>query len=237
MGGRDIPIDKPWFNKINSIIWTTLDSLPILPSAVKRAKQVKNYWIWSEFATKALHKLGHKHVKTVQGCLETENFFKLSKEKRSFLRNRHGINPNDFIIGFVFEKSIKKVSVPNLLEGFQKFKKKYPNSKLLLHTSWSEGWNIHRLANENGVDPNDILTTYVCKSCSSYFIKSYEGQEKKCQVCGSEKSVITTCTGAGVSEKSLNEIYNLMDVYCHPFTSGGQEIPIQEAKLTGLLLL
>ena len=28
-----------------------------------------------------------------------------------------------------------------------------------------------------------------------------------------------------------------MDVYCHPFTSGGQEIPIQEAKLSGLVTL
>ena len=28
-----------------------------------------------------------------------------------------------------------------------------------------------------------------------------------------------------------------MDIYCHPFTSGGQEIPIQEAKLTELITL
>ena len=28
-----------------------------------------------------------------------------------------------------------------------------------------------------------------------------------------------------------------MDVYCHPFTSGGQEIPVQEAKLTELITL
>jgi hypothetical protein len=28
-----------------------------------------------------------------------------------------------------------------------------------------------------------------------------------------------------------------MDVYCHPFTSGGQEIPIEEAKLAGLITL
>jgi glycosyltransferase involved in cell wall biosynthesis len=28
-----------------------------------------------------------------------------------------------------------------------------------------------------------------------------------------------------------------MDVYVHPFTSGGQEIPIQEAKLTELITL
>ena len=28
-----------------------------------------------------------------------------------------------------------------------------------------------------------------------------------------------------------------MDVYCHPFTSGGQEIPIQEAKFSELITL
>jgi hypothetical protein len=40
-----------------------------------------------------------------------------------------------------------------------------------------------------------------------------------------------------VNEAQLNEIYNIMDVYCHPFTSGGQEIPVQEAKLTELITL
>jgi hypothetical protein len=29
----------------------------------------------------------------------------------------------------------------------------------------------------------------------------------------------------------------MMDVYCHPFTSGGQELPIQEAKAAGLVTL
>ncbi len=234
--GVEYAIDKPWFNKIHSVVWTTLDSLPVLPSAVERAKQVKNYWIWSDFATKALHELGHKHVKTVQGCIETDKFFKLDKKKKNFLRKRHGLSDKDFIIGFVFRNQLRK-SVPNLLEGFSKFKKKCPNAKLLLHTSWSEGWNIHRLADENKVDRKDIYTTFVCKSCSSYYVRNYDGQEKNCEVCGSKKSVITTCTAAGVSEKSLNEIYNLMDVYCHPFTSGGQEIPIQEAKLTELVTL
>ena len=34
----------------------------------------------------------------------------------------------------------------------------------------------------------------------------------------------------GVNEYQLNHIYNLMDVYCHPFTSGGMEIPIFEKQ-------
>ena len=44
--GVDFSVGKPWFDKINSVIWTTLDSLPILPSAVEKAPTVKNYWIW-----------------------------------------------------------------------------------------------------------------------------------------------------------------------------------------------
>jgi hypothetical protein len=81
------------------------------------------------------------------------------------------------------------------------------------------------------------LTIYVCNSCSKYYISPFKGQQTDCPSCGSKKSVNTTNTKKGVSEEQLNEIYNLMDVYCHPFTSGGQEIPIQEAKLTELVTL
>ena len=52
--GVDFAISKPWFNGITSAIWTTLDSLPLLPSAVKEAPNVKNYWVWSNFAEKEM---------------------------------------------------------------------------------------------------------------------------------------------------------------------------------------
>ena len=237
--GVDFAIDKYWFNKINSIIWTTLDSLPILDSAIKCAPKVKNYWIWSDFATKALHKLGHKHVKTVHGCLEDKNFHKLSDFDRNQLRKKYNIPQDAFIIGFVFRNQLRK-SVPNLLQGYALWKKNNPNVKntfLLLHTHWSEGWNIYKLADEFGVDKKEILTTYICKNCGEYEIKNFNGQDVDCRFCGSGKSQITTNVGLGVTEKELNEVYNFMDVYCHPFTSGGQEIPIQEAKLTELVTL
>ena len=50
--GTEFAVGKPWFDKINSVIWTTLDSLPILPTAITNAPKIKNYWIWSSFATK-----------------------------------------------------------------------------------------------------------------------------------------------------------------------------------------
>ena len=236
--GVDFAIDKPWFNKINSVVWTTLDSLPILPSAISNARKIKNYWIWSDFATKELHKEGHDHVITQHGALEDQAFHKLPDSSRLELRNRFNIPKDAFVVGFVFRNQLRK-SVPNLLQGYKLFKDRNPKTKtrLLLHTHFGEGWNILRLAKEHGVPHDEIICTYACKQCSGYEVKVFNGQDLKCPNCGAEKSQVTAQVGCGVTEEQLNEVYNLMDVYCHPFTSGGQEIPIQEAKLAELITL
>ena len=237
--GIDFAIEKKWFNKISSALWTTLDSLPILPSAVEKANKIKNYWIWSDFATKALHNIGHNHVKTLHGPLDISNFYRLENYEKNEIRNKYKIPLDTFIIGFVFRNQLRK-SVPNLLEGYALWKRSNPqikNTFLLLHTHWGEGWNIFKLAKEYDIDTKEILTTYICKKCGEYEIKPFYGQDVDCKFCKSQKSQITANVGFGVTEKQLNEIYNLMDVYCHPFTSGGQEIPIQEAKLSELITL
>jgi glycosyltransferase involved in cell wall biosynthesis len=226
---------KPWWDKINTMIWTTLDSLPILQSAIDAAPKIKNYYVWASFAEKAMNKIGYDHVKTLRGSLDANQFYRFDDQQRESLRQKFGLS-NEYIIGFVFRNQLRK-SVPNLLDGFKLFKQQVPQAKLLLHTHWSEGWDIPRLIEEKGINPNDILTTYFCSKCKQYEIKSFSGQELNCRFCGSQKTVNTTNINQGVNEEQLNQIYNLMDVYCHPFTSGGQEIPIQEAKLAELITL
>jgi hypothetical protein len=159
----------------------------------------------------------------------------MDDHKRRGLRKRFGLK-DEFIIGFVFRNQLRK-SVPNLLEGFKIFKKDSPNAKLLLHTHWSEGWDISKLIKEKGLESSDILTTYFCKQCKTYVVSPFVGQGIDCPACKGKGTMNTTNISDGVNESQLNEIYNLMDVYCHPFTSGGQEIPIQEAKLTELITL
>jgi len=229
--------DKEWWNNVHCIIHTTLDSLPLLPDAVSIAPKIKNYFVWASFAEKAMHKLGHTHVKTVHGTLDTSCFYKLPDEERSLLRKKFNLS-NEFIIGFVFRNQLRK-SVPNLLDGFKLFYTNNPqiNSKLLLHTHWNEGWDILKLLKEKDIDPKNILTTYVCKNCASYNVKPFSAHVINCDHCRTQNSCETTNVKTGVNEQQLNEIYNLMDVYCHPFTSGGQEMPIQEAKLTELITL
>jgi glycosyltransferase involved in cell wall biosynthesis len=229
--------DKEWWNKVHCIIHTTLDSLPILPDAVSIASKINHYFVWASFAEKAMHKLGHTHVKTVHGTLDTDSFYRLNDEDRKKIRTRFKLD-NEFIIGFVFRNQLRK-SVPNLLDGFKLFQTANPNAnaKLLLHTYWNEGWDILKLLKEKEIDPKNILTTYVCKNCNGYHIKAFSAHSINCDYCRAQNSCETTNVKTGVNEQQLNEIYNLMDVYCHPFTSGGQEIPIQEAKLTELITL
>ena len=218
--GVDFALEKVWFNEISSAVWTTLDSLPIIPTGIKCAKEAKNYWVWSNFAEKELKRLGFDHVRTVHGCIDHSSFRRLQNEKRKNLRKKFGIRQDEFIIGFVFRNQLRKI-VPNLIEGFSMWKNETGSrGKLLLHTHWDEGWNILRLADEYNVHHSDILTTYKCSKCRNYEVSNFQGQGLNCASCGSEKSKVTSNILNGVTEEELNEIYNLMDVYCHPFTSG-----------------
>jgi len=230
--------NKPWWNKVNTVLHTTLDSLPILPLALEAAAKTPNFYVWGKFAEREMNKLGHENVKTLHGAFDTENFHRLSDKKRNELRQKHGITHGAFIIGFVFRNQLRK-SVPQLLEGFKLFLDKNPNAYLFLHTCWHENpggsWNIPELIDKYNIPKDRILTTYICRKCGHYHVKSFSGEALNCQVCGEQKSVFTTSVVSGVTEEELNEVYNLMDVYCHPFTSGGQEMPLQESKLTELI--
>lgn len=236
--GIDFVLQHPWSQKIPVVLSTTLDSRPILNTAIEAAKKVKHFWSWADFATQEMKKMGLSHVKTVRGPLDTSLFYRLPDTKRKELRQKHQIPENTFVIGYVFRNQLRK-SVPNLLEGFKLFQKENPtlNTKLLLHTHFGEGWNIHARCDEFGINKNDVLTTYACRNCGEYEVKPFTGLEIDCKHCRTVKSQTTTQPGFGISDASLNEVFNLMSVYCHPITSGGQEIPVQQAKLTELITL
>lgn len=239
--------DKKWVKQINVAIHTTIDSLPLLPQAVDLATKVPHYWVWSHFAERAFHKMGHTKVKTLLAPIKTDYFRPVSSADKIHLRESNNIPLDAFIVGFVFRNQLRK-SVVSLMEGYRSFKfnnSNVKNPRLLLHTSLKEGWNIPERAKELNIPMEEILVTHVCINCGQYHVKNFTGQHADCKNCGTKGShpnpqnhdgtgLVTTEVTRGVSEQQLNEVYNLMDVYCHPFTSGGMEIPIFEAKLAGI---
>jgi len=231
--GSQFVVNKPFFKHVPTVCWNTFDSLPLLPDTIEKAKQISHYWTWSDFARKQFHLLGHTHVINQYPLVNTENFYKLPKEKIAEIKNKFNIPNDSFIIGFVFRNQIRKL-INTQIEAYAKFKKVNPeikNTFLYTHTHYGEGWDIHRLCEQYGVDKKEILCTYVCKETRDYFIMPYSGQDIE-NPHTKRKTLITANVGLGVSDEQLNEIYNIFDLYSHPATSGACELPCVEAALT-----
>lgn len=242
--------NRKWIDKIPLIVFTTIDSLPLLPQAIELCKKVPHYWVWSRFAERAFHKIGEKKVKTFCAPMKTNKFRPLGAGDKVQLRQDHDIPQDAFVTGFVFRNQLRK-SVIALMEGFRTFKLNNANIKnprLLLHTSLSEGWNIPERMKELGIPEEEVLFTQICIQCGKYHVKKFTGQHANCKFCGIKghppspqdpnhkegTGLVTTSVIRGITEEQLNEVYNLMDQYVHPITSGGLEIPIFEAKLAGV---
>ena len=96
---------KPWWDKINHMIWTTLDSQPILPQAIEAAPKTKHFYVWASFAERDLKKLGHDHVGTLHGTIDTDDFYPIDKNRKKELRKEFNLS-DDFIVGHLLLREI-----------------------------------------------------------------------------------------------------------------------------------
>jgi glycosyltransferase involved in cell wall biosynthesis len=233
-------IDKPWWNKINSCLHITVDSLPVLDQALDQAKKTKNYFTWTKFPIKEFEKHGHKHVKTIYGAMDTEIYSPISKEQKLHLRKMFGISKKTIIFGYSFRNQLRK-RVLQLLKAFAEFKKKNPDAdtKLHLHTSYSEmghGWNIPKMMGYFGIKNEDVLCTYVCKNCGKWIVAPYQGEDINCPICKAEKSMITPTIATGVPHEEMKFVCGLWDAAISPMNSGGLEYVNCNALFCGLPL-
>lgn len=229
---------KSFWGKVTCIVHTTLDSLPILDRAVELAKLTPYFFSWANFATKEMNKMGLDNVKTMPGTPDTYSYKKLPVPIKQELRTKHNIPIDAFVMGMVFRNQLRKTSY-SLVEGYRDFKRDNPSIKtrLILATHFSEGWDLPKLIKEYGIDPSEVLAVYKCRKTMMYFVAPFQGQDLNNPITGDEKTLITINPADGITEEQLNEVYNLMDVYVHPVSSGGFEIPNFEAKLCELITL
>jgi hypothetical protein len=138
--GSQFVVDKNFFHAIPTVCWNTFDSLPLLPDTVEKAKKIKHYWTWSDFARKELHKLGHSQVKNQYPLVNTENFYKLPENKIKEILAKHNLPQNAFIIGFVFRNQLRKL-INTQIEAYAQFKRLNPeikNTFLYTHTHYGD---------------------------------------------------------------------------------------------------
>lgn len=238
--------DKPWFNRINSIHHITIDSVPVLEQAYEQAKRSKIYLTWAKFAAREMQAEGKRrgidmsHVSSIYGALDSQVFSPISAEEKSKLRRQFNIPDDTVIFLFVGRNQLRK-SFLATIEAYARFKKDNPTVKSALHfhTSFSEknmGWDIPKRAAEHGIPPQEILCTYVCKTCGAWFIAPYGGEDLKCPACGTDKALVTANITNGVPADQMKFVYGLSDACVCAMTSGGQELHASQSLMCGKVL-
>ena len=223
---------KPYFNKFHCVVHATIDSEPVLPSALQHRDKIKHYFVWADFAEPLMNTDGFSQIKTITGAIDPTPFYKLSLVEKLNLREKFNIPADSFIVMMTSRNQVRK-EFSVLMEGFSKFRKENSdckNSYLLLHTHVPEqqGWDIPRLLKEHNIEQNTLFT-YICKSCQNINVQIYQGQDIDCPHCRTEKSLITCNIGFGCTEEELNNVYNLADCYAHPANAAGLELGLIEA--------
>lgn len=232
-------MDKPWWKQINAILHMTVDSLPVLEQAYEQAELTKHYYTWARFAMKEMQSRSPKcsHVGQIYGAMDTTKFAPISDNERFDLRRRFGISDNAVVFLFVGRNQLRKQFI-HCLEAFAHFKREFPqaDAKFHFHTSFSErgaGWDISKMAAYYGIKLDDILCTYVCKTCGNWHINSYKGEDIDCPYCGAQKSMITANIVHGVPDDQMKYVYGVSDACVSAFSSGGQEYHNSQSLLCG----
>lgn len=232
--------DKAWAKQVAMVYHITIDSLPVLNEAIEQAKSTPYYVTWAKFAQKEMHRLGQKHVKQIYGGSDISKFKPLPPQDKALYRRRFGIDKDTTVFFYLFRNQLRK-RAPAILSAFKELKQKDPTvkAKLHFHTSFSEtgaGWDFPRLINYFGIDPNDILCTYVCKKCGEWHVGPYKGEDIDCPFCHEKKSCITPSIIHGVSNEDMYKVYGISDAAISPITSGGMEYTCCASLLCGLPL-
>lgn len=234
--------EKSWWNKFHCIKHITLDSEPLIGDSISNQSKTPLYFTWAPFAQRILNNLGHNHVKTITAAIDPEPFYKISSLEKNELRDKFEIPRNSLIFSYVFRNQLRKTPL-QIMEGYVEFKRQNPEAKntfLLFHTFFPEknpsGWDIPRGCEELGIDKQELLTTYLCKSCREISIAPYQGEDVDCKFCNAQKSQVGCSVGFGCSEDQLRQVYGISDAYVHGANASGLEIPIIEALYCELVV-
>lgn len=233
--GLDFIPDFKWSKNLKFVPWCTIDSSPLMPAQVDLAAKVDKLYLWASFGVSLYNEKGHFNVEHLYGCVETDKFFPIIEEERKKLREKFKID--DCFVGIKVFRNQTRKSIPNLLDGFKLFQSKFPEAKgkLILVTSLKEGWNTPQMIKDRELNNNDILFAHYCRNCQGWEVRPFNGHDLNCPICGAEKTFNTVDIIHGVTDESLNLIYNCADYALGVQNSGGMEIGISvEAKLAGL---
>jgi glycosyltransferase involved in cell wall biosynthesis len=164
-----------------------------------------------------------------------------SPKNKKEIREVFGLTDDLNIILSVMRNQPRKL-FPDLIRGFMDTinslykdgkKEEADKTYLYLHTGNPDvGFDIVKEIERYGAS-HKVLLTYLCDSCKHVFPSFAREEICHCPSCGA-LSCHNPNTSSGVTREQLSDIYACSDLYVQLSTAGALEIPIIEAKASGL---
>ncbi len=172
----------------------------------------------SKWSFESMKNHGVENVEWISLGVDTKEFKPLPE--RDILRKQYKLN-DKFVVGFVGRNQRRKMQA-HLIKGFAQFSKGKDDVKLLLHTDSAPqkqhlGWLMDTLnAKAEAEHDPDII---------------------KMQKIQLTKNNLNPGIRQRIQPNSMNEIYNLMDVFCYATGGEGFGLPGIECQASGVPLM
>jgi glycosyltransferase involved in cell wall biosynthesis len=193
-----------------------------------KANAVVTYCDW---ATNLLHRYGLKNVVGAASPVAAEEYKPLPDKDK--LKGSLGLGDIK-IIGTVMRNQPRKL-FPHLFKMFRKYIETSGRDDVYLycHTSYPDVWELDELLIENNIG-HKVIFTYYCPACNYIETSFYKGPFASCTHCKQRNTLKLPTTYQPISQYSLNQVYNLFDLYIQYAALEGYGIPLAEAAAAGI---
>lgn len=211
-----------YWGKFVPVQFSPLDAEPLSEEFSMFLKDIEHIYTYSNWSVEIGKKAGLTQTKYATLGVDTEVFKPLGRSQTQLIRTQNFIKDDDFVVLMVARNQIRK-KFEVLFESLNYIKKMdadlFEKIKIMPYCQYndvaatSRGMFFDKFWKNRNIDVTKILTPYHCKACKKYHISNkYEGEEKNCIWCNAQKSCGTPSVIAGLTDKELNEIYNICDV-------------------------
>ena len=216
---RDIGLQVGYFQAINKARkegwkgrwygYCPVDSKTIAFTWDKFFKMMDMPIAMSEWGARMMKEQVNQDSIVIPHGVDTEVFKPLTEEEREKLRAKEAYG-STFTIGSGGRNKYRKMW-NTLIRGFGQFSKDKTGVSLLLHSdmrpaSASDGWDVRYLGQKYGCLKKIAFTYPSLDMVTRFFI----------------------------DDKTMNEVYNKMDIFCFPTGGEGFGVPLIEAQAAGL---
>lgn len=225
---------SPYRRLYNLALLAPVDSVPQNEQWIDLYGNADGVFTYTDWGVETLRAQTNNGLKLIDAApaIAAPDFFPIPKEARLQLKKSLGLS-NYNIVGTVMRNQKRKL-FPELFKAFRDYldATKTNNTLLYCHTSYPDvGWDIPKLLLEYGLS-SKVLFTYICSKCGDTLPSFFSGPLKQCAKC--KETCVVAGVERGITNESLNIIYNMMDLYVQLATNEGQGMGQVEAAACGV---